>query len=211
MPASSDAGLVAALRSGDHAVFLGLVERHHDAMVRVARGHVPSDAVAEEVAQEAWLGVLSGLGGFEGRSSLKAWIFRILINCAKGRGQRERRSVPFSALAGEDEPAEPAVAPERFFDESHRWAGHWATPPELWPEARLLSIETLGLVKRAIDTLSRDQREVITLRDVEGWSAEEVCEALGLSEANQRVLLHRARSRVRRAIEADLQGTVGRT
>src|SRR5262249_25261145 len=158
--ASADAGLVAALRSGDRAAFLGLVERHHDSMVRVARGHVPSDAVAEEVAQEAWLGVLSGLGSFEGRSSLQAWIFRVLINCATVRGQRERRTVPFSALAGEQEAAEPAVAPERFLDESHRWAGHWATPPELWPEERLLSIETLGLVKRAIEALSRDQREV---------------------------------------------------
>jgi RNA polymerase sigma-70 factor (ECF subfamily) len=191
------------LRAGDERAFLALVGRYHGSMVRVALGFVSSQAVAEEVAQEAWLGVLSGLAAFEGRSSLKSWIFRILTNCAKTRGQRERRSVPMSALGQEDEGAGPSVEPERFFDSSHpRWAGHWIVPPEHWAENRLVSAETLEVVGRAIETLPLAQRQVISLRDVEGMSAEETCALLGLSEANQRVLLHRARSRVRGLIES---------
>jgi len=190
------------LLAGDEAAFLALVERYHGSMVRVARGFVASEAVAEEVAQEAWVGVLSGLATFEGRSSLKSWIFRIVTNCAKTRGQRERRSVPISALAQEETSGGPSVEPERFFDSSHpRWAGNWSVPPERWAEERLVSIETIEVVSRAIDELPPVQKQVISLRDVEGLTAEEACELLGLSEANQRVLLHRARSRVRSAVE----------
>jgi RNA polymerase sigma-70 factor, ECF subfamily len=199
--------LVVALRRGDEGAFLELVDRHHALMVRVAQGYVRSRAVAEEVAQEAWLGVLHGISRFESRSTLKTWIFRIVVNRAKTRAERERRTVPFSALAG-DEDDEPAVDPARFLDAAHpRWPGHWAQAPQRWdelPEDRLLSRETLALARHAIDELPVRQREVILLRDVDGWSPEEVCDALGLSEGNQRVLLHRARSRVRTALEAHL-------
>jgi RNA polymerase sigma-70 factor (ECF subfamily) len=169
---------------------------------------VPSQSVAEEVVQETWIGVLNGLRRFEGRSSLKTWIFRILTNQAKTRGVRERRSVPFSALEGPDgESGEPAVEAIRFA-QSGPLTGHWATPPRSWeedtPEQLTLSRETREHVQRAIDALPPNQRSVISLRDVEGWSAPEVCNVLGLSETNQRVLLHRARSRVRRAIESYL-------
>jgi RNA polymerase sigma-70 factor, ECF subfamily len=209
-PDGGDAALVAALRRGDEASFLVLVDRYHTSMVRVARGHVPTDAVAEEVAQEAWLGVLSGIAGFEGRSSLKTWIFRILINCAKGRGRRERRSIPFSALGSGDDAAEPTVPAERFFSGTHlRWAGHWVDRPEPWADDRLLSRETLSVMQRAIEQLSAEQREVVLLRDVEEWSADEVCDALGLSEGNQRVLLHRGRAKVRRALEEHMTGARG--
>lgn len=179
-------------------------------MVRVARGYVPNDAVAEEVAQEAWLGVLSGIARFEGRSTLRSWIFQIVIHCAMRRGQRERRDIPLSSLAPEGDAAEPAVPADRFFTEAHpRWPGHWSAGPEPWAEDRLLSMETMDLVRRAIEGLPKDQREVITLRDIEEWSAEEVCDALGLSDVNQRVLLHRARAKVRRAIEEHMRGQRG--
>jgi RNA polymerase sigma-70 factor, ECF subfamily len=198
--------LVVALKRGDEAAFLELVDRHHALMVRVAQGYVRSRAVAEEVAQEAWLGVLHGISGFESRSTLKTWIFRIVVNRAKTRAERERRTVPFSAFEGPED--ESAVEPSRFLDAHHpRWPGHWAQSPQRWdelPEDCLLSRETLALAREAIDELPARQREVILLRDVDGWSPEEVCEALGLSEGNQRVLLHRARSRVRAALEEHL-------
>ncbi|MGH3032969.1 MAG: RNA polymerase sigma factor [Gaiellaceae bacterium] len=194
---------VNALRRGDEAAFVLLVERHHASLVRLAMVYVGDRAVAEEVAQETWLGVIRGIDRFEGRSALKTWIFRILANTAKTRAERERRSIPLSALAPDTD--EPAVDPERFLDPGHpRWAGHWATPPASWdgiPEDRLLAKETLGCIAEAIDALPGAQREVITLRDVEGWTSEEVCALLELSEGNQRVLLHRARSKVRRALE----------
>jgi RNA polymerase sigma-70 factor (ECF subfamily) len=174
-------------------------------MLRVAQMYVRTRAVAEEVVQEAWLGVLRGIGSFEGRSSLKTWIFRILTNTAKTRGEREARSVPFSALEGPGDD-EFAVEPERFQSEG-RWAGHWAAPPSPWtdlPENRLLGSETRRLVARAIAELPPAQAAVITMRDVEGFSADEVCNVLELSETNQRVLLHRARSKVRRTLEAYL-------
>jgi RNA polymerase sigma-70 factor (ECF subfamily) len=199
--------LVAALKRGDEAAFLELVDRHHALMVRVAQGYVRSRAVAEEVAQEAWLGVLHGIGRFESRSTVKTWIFRIVVNRAKTRAERERRTVPFSALEGDEQDS--AVESSRFLDAHHpRWPGHWAQPPQRWdelPEACLLSRETLALARDAIDELPVRQREVILLRDVDGWSPEEVCDALGLSEGNQRVLLHRARSRVRAALERHLE------
>jgi RNA polymerase sigma-70 factor, ECF subfamily len=196
-----DAEIVEALRAGDEATFAALVAQYSASMLRVAQMYVRSRAVAEEVVQDAWLGVLRGIGSFEGRSSLKTWIFRILTNIAKTRGEREARSVPFSALEGSD--GEPAVEPERFQSEG-RWAGHWAAPPAPWsdvPEGRLLEAETREVVARAISELPPAQATVITMRDVEGFGADEVCNVLGLSETNQRVLLHRARSKVRRALE----------
>jgi RNA polymerase sigma-70 factor (ECF subfamily) len=195
-----------ALRRGDEAAFVALLDRYHASLLRLAMLYVSNRAVAEEVVQETWLGVLQGLSRFEARSSLKTWIFHILMNRAKTRAQREGRSVPFSALANpQDEPDEPAVDPDRFLPADHpRWPHHWASPPQSWgdlPEERLLAQETRAHIQQAIDALPASQREVIALRDVEGWSAGEVCNVLGLSEANQRVLLHRARSKVRRTLE----------
>ena len=199
----SDAELISALRSGDEQAFGRLVERYHPSLVRVARLYVSSQAVAEEVAQECWLGVLNGLDDFEQRSSLKTWMFRILTNIAKTRGVREGRSVPFSSLHGEDEGE--SVDPERFIPaDAERAPRHWAIPPAVWstePDERLLSGEVRELVLRTIDGLPPNQRAAITLRDIEGWSAEEVRNELGVGETNQRVLLHRARSKVRQALE----------
>jgi RNA polymerase sigma-70 factor (ECF subfamily) len=195
--------LVDALRNRDEAAFESLVDRYSSAMARVARLYVRSEAVADEVVQETWLGVIDGINGFEGRSSLKTWIFRILTNVAKTRAQREGRSLPFSAL-GEPAAEGPTVDPERFAS-----ADHWATPPRPFgelPEERLLSSGTIDVVERAIESLPPSQQAVISLRDVEGWSSDEVCNVLELSETNQRVLLHRARSRVRRALEDYFEG-----
>jgi RNA polymerase sigma-70 factor (ECF subfamily) len=161
-------------------------------MLRLARTHVSSDAVAEEVVQEAWLGLLRGLDRFEGRSALKTWAFSIVSNLAKTRGVREARSEPFA----------PAVDPDRFQGEDGRYPGGWQTPPEPWPQQRLEDAETRDAALAAMDELSPRQREVILLRDVDGFSADEVCNALDISETNQRVLLHRARSKVRGALEA---------
>jgi len=202
---ADDLALLSALRAGDEDAFTRLVDAHHGAMVRLAMAYVPSRSVAEEVAQETWLAVLGGLDRFEGRSSLKTWIFRILMNRAMTRGQREHRSIPFSALFDASrESAEPSVEPERFQGPRGEQPGGWADPPRRWegaPEERLLARETLSLVGEAIDGLPPAQREVIVLRDVEGWSSREVCNVLGITETNQRVLLHRARSKVRRALE----------
>jgi RNA polymerase sigma-70 factor, ECF subfamily len=207
--APDERALIDRLRDGDERAFLALVERHHALMVRVARGYVRSDAVAEEVAQDAWVGFLSGIGRFEARSSLKTWLFRILVNRALTRATREARTVPFSSLAGEGD-YEPAVSPDRFLDASHpRWPGHWAARPQRWdelPEECLLGRETLREAREAIDALPPRQRQVILLRDVDGWTPEEVCAALDISGGNQRVLLHRARSRVRSALEEHLDG-----
>jgi RNA polymerase sigma-70 factor (ECF subfamily) len=194
--------LVAALRAGDQAAFEQLIRMYHASLLRVARIYVSSRAVAEEVVQETWLGVLNGIERFEGRSSLKTWIFRILTNIAKTRGVRESRSIPFSALQDPGLVPEPAVEPERFRPPDDPVdPGAWASPPAPLPEQVLLSRETLGVIEAAIESLPPSQRAVITLRDVEGWSSEEVRNALEVSETNQRVLLHRARSKVRRALE----------
>jgi len=202
---SEDARLVEELRRGKEEAFLALVQRHQASMLRVASTFVSTTAVAEEVVQETWLGVLHGLDGFQGRSSLRSWIFGILANCARSRGTRESRSAPFSSFAGPGED-EPAVDPSRFLGADHpRWPGHWATPPEQWAEEKLATKETLEFVRRAIADLPPVQRQVITLRDVEGWTSAETCEALGISEANQRVLLHRARSKVRGRVEQFMQ------
>jgi RNA polymerase sigma-70 factor (ECF subfamily) len=198
--------LVDALRAGDEAVFRQLVREYGPAMLRVARMFVSTQAVAEDVVQEAWLGVLNGIDRFEGRSSLKTWIFRILTNTAKTRAIREGRSVPFSALARDEAEAdEPAVDPDRFQHEG-RWTGHWSEPPTDWgaPEARLLGAEARAVIDDAIAALPPAQATVIRMRDVEGFDSEEVCNVLEISETNQRVLLHRARSKVRRALEAYL-------
>jgi RNA polymerase sigma-70 factor, ECF subfamily len=193
-----DTRRVEALRARDDATFAALVQEYGPTMLRVARLFVRDRAVAEEVVQEAWLGVLRGIGSFEGRSSLKTWIFRILTNTAKTRAEREGRTIPFSALR-EDEAA---VDPERFQHEG-RWTGHWASPPSPWqlPEGRLLAAEARTLIDRAIAELPAAQATVLTMRDVVGFDSTEVCNVLEISETNQRVLLHRARSKVRQALE----------
>ena len=189
--------LLDGLRAGDEAAFGTLVRLHGPAMLRVAQLYVRSRAVAEEVVQEAWIGVLDGVGRFEGRSSLKTWIFRILANKAKTRAVREGRTIPFSAL----DAGEPAVDPDRFRGPEDRYPGHWASPPSGLPEERLLESETLSLVDREIEKLPPAQALVVTMRDVEGFDSDEVCNALDISETNQRVLLHRARSKLRNALE----------
>jgi RNA polymerase sigma-70 factor, ECF subfamily len=204
--ASADQRELAALRAGDEAAFLALVLRHRAAMLRVAAAYVRSKAVAEEVVQETWIGVLRGLHQFEGRSSLEAWIFGILVNCAKTRAARERRAVPMSALGPQEEDDAPSVSPDRFRDEGDRWAGHWSQPPEPWPDARAESGELVALVGAALETLPEAQRTVMSLRDVEGLESGEVCALLGISEGNQRVLLHRARSKVRAFVEERMRG-----
>ncbi|MDX6407018.1 MAG: hypothetical protein QOE13_89 [Gaiellaceae bacterium] len=191
-----DAKLVERLRAGDEKAFMELIRALNPSLLRVARMFVPTTALAEDVVQETWLAVLSGIERFEGRSSLKTWIFRILTNTAKTRGERERRSIPFSALDGGEVGFEPAVERSRFTG-----TGHWAVLPRAWPEDELLANETLSVIERAIERLPPNQRSVITLRDVDGWTADEVRNALELSETNQRVLLHRARAKVRRTLE----------
>lgn len=198
--------LIDSLRRRDEAAFALLVDRYHVTLIRLAQMYVPDRAAAEEVVQETWLGVIKGIDRFEGRSSFKTWLFRILTNTAKTRGVRDSRSLPFSALFdAETEPFEPAVDPHRFRPaDAPQWPGNWMEPPRAWgqsPEEWLLSRETLACIRSAIAALPPAQREVITLRDVDGWSSEEVCNALGISETNQRVLLHRARSKVRLALE----------
>jgi RNA polymerase sigma-70 factor (ECF subfamily) len=198
--------LLQQLRAGDEDAFMLLVNTLGPSMRRVARMYVSSDAVADEVVQDAWVGVLRGLQGFEGRASLRTWIFRILANTAKTRGQREGRSVPFASLAGDDLDA-PTWDPSAFLGPGDEWAGHWSTLPTEWhglPEDRALAGETLDAIGAAIDALPAMQAEVIRLRDVAGWTSEEVRNALDLSETNQRVLLHRARAKVRRALEEHL-------
>ena len=195
-----DALLVEGLRAGDEAAFATVMLMYGAGMLRVAEMYVSSRAVAEDVVAEAWVGVLRGIGRFEGRSSLKTWLYRIVANTAKTRGVRESRSVPFSSLGGDGD--EGTVDADRFIGSGDRFAGHWAAPPQAWaPEGRLLADETLGVVERAIDKLPPAQRAVITMRDVQGFTSEEVCNALDLTETNQRVLLHRARAKVRRALE----------
>jgi RNA polymerase sigma-70 factor (ECF subfamily) len=198
----TDGQLVAALRAGDEEAFRTLVRDWHSSLLRVAQIFVPSRAVAEEVVQEAWLRVLGALDKFEGRSSLKTWVFRILVNTAKTRAQREGRSLPFSALHDPARVPEAAVDPDRFRPEDdERFPGHWSVPPRELPEERLLAAETRERIAAAIEALPPTQRAVISLRDVAGWSSDEVCNALDLSEVNQRVLLHRARARVRQELE----------
>ncbi len=197
--------LVAALRRGDEDAFRKLVEEHGPFLMRLALMHVPSRAIAEEVVQDTWLAVLNGIDRFEGRSSLRTWIASILLNNARTRGQRERRVLPFSFLRrrAEEGRDEPVVSPDRFQSVHDSYPGHWARPPAEWdsPEERLSTEEARRVLLAAIAKLPIRQREVIALRDISGWSAAETRNALGLSETNQRVLLHRARSKVRAALE----------
>jgi RNA polymerase sigma-70 factor (ECF subfamily) len=199
---SEDVVLLAALRAGDERAFTRLVELHHAALVRVARQYVPTREIAEEVAQDAWLGFLRGLDTFEARSSLRTYLVRIVMNLARTRGVREARSAPFSSLARDDEQG-PSVDPVRFVQAPAAGAGHWVSPIRPWSgsaEQIALSDEAVQTVYDAIARLPDVQRSVVTLRDVEGFGAAEVCDVLGLSEGNQRVLLHRGRTKLREAL-----------
>jgi RNA polymerase sigma-70 factor, ECF subfamily len=205
-----DAELVASLRSGDEEAFAELVRRWGPSLLRLAQVHVPSRSVAEEVVQETWLAVLRGIDRFEGRSSLRTWVFGILLNLARTHGRRERRTLPFAALRErwEAHRGEPAVAPRRFQGREGERPGWWAAPVERWadPEERLEGAEAQRVLKEAIGALPARQREVLVLRDVLGFSAEEACSVLEVSDGNQRVLLHRGRARVRRALESYFGG-----
>lgn len=200
-PTDDSAALLARLRAGDEAAFGTLVDRYHPALVRLARTFVSSDAAAQEVAQDTWAGALAGLAAFEGRSSVKTWLFRILVNRARTKGVREARSVPMSALGADDDDG-PAVAPERFNER-----GMWAAAPTAWtrsPEELLAQRETLTALEAAMAALPERQRQVVLLRDMLGWTSDEVCNVLEVTETNERVLLHRARARLRAALETHL-------
>jgi RNA polymerase sigma-70 factor, ECF subfamily len=200
--------LVEGLRAGDEETFVELVRLHGPTMLRIARLYVSSRAVAEEVVQETWLAVLTGIGRFEGRSSFKAWLLRILANRAKTRAAAEGRSVPVAAPSNAELDAdEPSVDAVRFHGAGERWAHHWTSSPERWnelPEPSLLSQETIAVVERAVASLPPAQRMVVTLRDIVGCHSVEVSEVLEISAANQRVLLHRARTKIRQALERHL-------
>ncbi len=200
-----DAAIVAAVRAGDEGAFAALVDAYSPTLLRVAMTHVPGRAVAEEAVQETWIAVMRGIDRFEGRSPLRSWIIRILRNTAITRGERERRTVPFSCLGAEEADDGPFLDPDRFLGPDHsHYRGRWAMGPTPWPlpEEGLLAGETREVIERAIEELPPAQQAVISLRDVQGWPSEEVCEALEVSEGNQRVLLHRARTRVRAALES---------
>jgi RNA polymerase sigma-70 factor (ECF subfamily) len=202
-----DAGLLEALRRGDEDAFRELVSEHGPFLMRLVMMHVPSRAIAEEVVQDTWLAVLNGLDRFEGRSSLRTWIASIALNKARTRGTREGRILPFALLRRRyEEGGGPAVDPDRFQSRRGERPGWWASPPLAWeePEAQLEAAETRDVLLRAIRDLPPRQREVIALRDLAGWDAAEVCNALDVTETNQRVLLHRARSKVRAALEEHL-------
>ena len=192
---------------GDEDAFSTLLSRYQRTIVRLAGGYVKTTAAAEDVAQETWMAVFSGLAAYQARASFRAWLFRIAVNIAKKRATCDAKGVPFSALEGLED-AEPAGDARRFQQADAGWAGHWASPPQPWSDAeqRLLASETVELVARAMEALPAAQRQVMTLRDIQELTSEEVCEVLGLSEANQRVLLHRARSKVRAALEAHFGG-----
>jgi RNA polymerase sigma-70 factor, ECF subfamily len=199
--------VLAALRAGDEAAFGQLIDQHGPLMMRIAQLYVRDRAAADDVVQETWLGVLQGIDRFEGRSSLKTWMFRILTNIARRRARQERRTVPLSSLVEDAGESRAAVPVDRFLGSGDEWPGHWSSFPQRWsalPEERVLSQETFLVAEKSIGSLPPNQRAVIDLRDVHGWTSTEVCELLDISEANQRVLLHRARSKVRRALEDHL-------
>lgn len=206
--ASHEQSLVEALRCGDESAFVTLVDRYHMPMLRVAARFVSSDTVAEGVVQDTWLGVLQGIDRFRAQASLKTWLFTILLNQARRRGAKEHHTIPFSAFTRED--TKPAVEPDHFFSPGHKYAGHWIGEIADWgqlAEEIVLAKETRAVVQRTIETLPLSQSIVITLRDLEGWSAAEVCHVLAITESNQRVRLHRARCRVRRELERYFEGT----
>ena len=204
-------GLVEKLRNGDEAAFAALLDRHHRSLMRAALAYVADQSVAEEVVQETWLAVLKGLHQFEGRSSLKTWIFKILTNKAKTRGVRESRHISVSPLDLNEEDDEPAVAPTQFRSTGH-WTDYWDAYPAPWhedtPEKHLLTKEGATHLQQAIDGLPANLQQVLIMRDVEGLSSTEVCDILQISESNQRVLLHRARSRVRRGFDQYFKGGI---
>lgn len=203
-----ETALIAALRAGDERVFADLVDQHAPSMLRVARGYVPSDQIAEEVVQETWIALFKGIATFEGRSSLRTWLFAVLINIAKARGIRERRDADAAVAAYTGGTVDPA----RFRAAGDEFPGHWKpeqTPspfPET-PEGSVLGGELMAVARAALDTLPDRQRTVVTLRDMLGFDSTEVCELLDISVANQRVLLHRGRAAVRQILENYLQET----
>ncbi len=195
-PMESDVELLTRLRDGDETAFVNLVGRYQGSLLRVARTFVPNDAVAEEVVQDTWMGVVRGVDRFEGRSSFKTWLFRILVNRARTSGVREHRHVSI-------DPSEPAVSPDRFDG-----TGAWSEPVTPWEadaDDRLVAAAWGPVLREAIDALPERQRDVVLLRDVEGLPSEDVCDVLGISDGNQRVLLHRGRSRLRSALESELR------
>ncbi len=204
-PTDVDAQLVAALKRREEMAFVTLLERYQGKLLRLALVYCRTRDLASEVVQETWLAVIQGIDRFEGRATFKTWLFQILVNRARTRAVKEGRMLSFSSLAAEAEASsDPAVPASRFRPLDDPWPNNWAVPPHSWGEssdAPLLRAETMELVKRAIAELPPAQQQVITLRDVEGWAADEVCNVLQISETNQRVLLHRARSRVRAALE----------
>ena len=201
--------LIARLRNGDAGAFDALVSKHHSALIRMALGHVADREVAEEVVQDTWMAVIEGLTRYDGRSSLRTWIFGILIHKAKDRGVREKRHTTFSDFESKDDEHDEMVDPSRF-QRSGEWAGHWAFPPQPWdnqtPEKLLASQQAVNAMNKAIESLPRTLKEVLILRDIEGIEAKEACELLKITETNLYVRLHRARERVRRAVEVYLEG-----
>ena len=202
----ADSDLLARLRARDEASFSDVVERWSGPMLRIARGYVSTDASAQEVVQDAWLAVIRGLSSFQGRSSLKTWVFRILVNQAKTRRVREGRSTPMSSLTWDDARTHSVVEPERFRGPADQYPGGWAPHgwPQRWdtdPEAAAQSAEVRAIIVKSLSALSVQQQTVVVLRDLEGCASDEVCEILGISAAHQRVLLHRGRARVRADLE----------
>jgi RNA polymerase sigma-70 factor (ECF subfamily) len=194
------AARLAALRAGDERSFAELVDELSPRMLKLARVYLTGVAIAEEAVQEAWIVVLRSLDRFEGRSSLSTWILGIVVNVARARGRHESRSRPFSSLTTDDEPV---IDPDRFLPPDHeRWPGHWAIAPAPWPEQALATAEAVQIIRETVAALPQTQRAVITLRDMIGCTPEETCNALGVTDTNQRVLLHRARTKVRAALEA---------
>jgi RNA polymerase sigma-70 factor (ECF subfamily) len=207
MPTTGDpeAEMLARLRAGDEAMFAELVDRWSPSMLRIARAYVSNPQSAEDAVQDAWLGVVHGLARFEGRSTLRTWVFTILVNRARSRGAREARTVPWSQLA-RDGAGGPTVDPDRFQDATGEYPGHWSSAgaPQRWdmhPERQVLDVEVLALLDQALETLPARQRLVVTLRDVQDLTSEETCALLGITPQNQRVLLHRGRAALRRALE----------
>jgi RNA polymerase sigma-70 factor (ECF subfamily) len=210
MAPKTDDALLSRLYAGEERAFDELVNKHHGALIRMAMGHVADREVAEEVVQDTWMAVIENLSRFEGRSSLRTWIFGILIHKAKDRGIREKRHTPFSAFESNDDESEEAVDPARF-QQSGDYTGHWAFPPQPWdeqtPEKLLASQQAVNAMNQAINALPSTLKEVLILRDVEGVEVKEVCELLKITETNLYVRLHRARERVRQAVESSLEGS----
>jgi RNA polymerase sigma-70 factor (ECF subfamily) len=197
--------LLARLRAGDSAAFAEIVRAWSPAMLRLARTFVASDATAQDVVQETWLAVVHGLSNFEGRASVRTWVFRILVNRGKTRGVREARTIPFASLGPEDLEGD-SVEPSRFRGAGDQWPGHWSpgAAPTAWepsPEDHAIAGEIRVRLAAALAELPERQRVVVSLRDVHGMDGDEVCDLLGLSQANQRVLLHRGRAKLRQSLE----------